>query len=158
MSRTELDVKLRRKSRVTLKWRLLFAALGCLAILLYPFQTTVVPEQQVLVVTRDMRPLSGVLVRQIWQHYSLEHRGHEEDLRTNGGGRVTFPTRTIRASLLWRMIRPIGNVLTQGVHSSFGIHADMFPLGEGTISSPNPVEPQPGEIVFRLGSSDSLGQ
>ncbi len=119
------------KSHQASKRKWLFAALGCVAILLYPFQTTVVPARQVVVVTEDVRPLSDVLVRQSWQHYSLERYGHEEDLRTDEGGRATFPTRRIRANLLWRMFRPLTNFLTQGVHASFGIHTDMFPLGEG---------------------------
>jgi hypothetical protein len=132
------------------KW--LFSALALLAVLLYPFQTTVVPEQHVLVVNEDMRPIKGALVRQIWKHYSLERRGHEEDLRTDDGGRLTFARRTIRANLLWRMLGPVVSILTQGVHASFGVHTDMLSLGEGTETGRDPVAPRPGDIVYRLRS------
>ena len=120
-------------------------------VLLYPFKSTLVPEQHVLVVTEDMRPVSNILVRQIWQDYSLETRGHEEDLPTDVNGRITFPTRTIRAPLLMRIFGPLRSVLGQGVHASFGVHVDMFPLANtGAKASTEVVEPQPGEIVYRL--------
>ena len=120
-------------------------------LLLYPFKTTLVPEQRVLVVTRDMHPIRNILVRQIWQHYSLEARGHEEDLPTDVNGRITFPTRTIRASLLMRIFGPLRSVLGQGVHASFGIHTDMFTLATTDAKASTEVaQPQPGEIVYRL--------
>ena len=120
-------------------------------LLLYPFKTTLVPEQRVLVVTRDLHPIRNILVRQIWQDYSLETRGHEEDLPTDMNGRVTFPTRTIRTRLLMRIFGPLRSVLGQGVHASFGVHTDMFTLANtGTKASTEVVQPQPGEIVYRL--------
>jgi len=120
-------------------------------LLLYPFNTTLVPEQHVLVVTEDMHPISNILVRQIWQDYSLEARGHEEDLPTDVNGRVTFPARTIRASLLMRIFGPLKSVLGQGVHASFGIHTDMFTLASTDAKASTEVaQPQPGEIVYRL--------
>jgi hypothetical protein len=85
-------------------------------VILYPFKSTVVPSQSVLVTTKDMHPISNVLVRQIWQDYSLERYGHEEDLPTDAHGRVTFPTRTIRASLIWRLLGPLASIAGQGVH------------------------------------------
>jgi hypothetical protein len=130
------------------KW--LVGALVLLVVLLYPFQTTVLPEQRVLVVNQDMRPIKGVLVRQIWQHYSLERRGHEEDLLTDIGGRVTFAKRTIRSNLVWRILGQVVNIVTQGVHASFGIHTNMLVLGEGTETGAHAVSSQPDDIVYRL--------
>ena len=49
------------------------------AVLLYPFESTVVPSQNVLVVSEGWHPIADILVRQSWKHYSLEARGHEED-------------------------------------------------------------------------------
>ena len=121
-----------------------------LVVLLYPFQTTVVPKQHVLVVNQDMRPIKGVLVRQIWQHYSLEGDGHEEDLLTDVGGRVTFAKRTMRSNLVWRICGPIVNIVTQGAHASFGVHTDMFTLGEGAETAAHPVAPYPDDIVYQL--------
>jgi hypothetical protein len=134
----------------------LLALLG-VVLFIYPFKNGEVPEQHVLVVTEDWRPVEGALVRQSWKNYSVESQGHEEDFRTDDHGRVTLPKRTIRASILSRLLRPIWNVLTQGVHSSFGIHRDVLELGEGIERREYPqVEPRPGEIVFRR-RSDGCG-
>ena len=50
-------------------------------LLLYPLKKTVVPEQRVLVVTKEMHPIRNAMVRQSWQDYSLERYSHEEILR-----------------------------------------------------------------------------
>jgi hypothetical protein len=123
--------------------------LGAL-LFLFPFKTTLVPEQRVLVVTQDMHPVKDAMVRQSWKHYSLERYGHEQDLSTDAHGRVTFPVRNIRASLLWRALGPVGSIVGQGVHASFGVQTDIFPLSpSGTPVSSEVAQPQPGEIVFR---------
>jgi hypothetical protein len=131
------------------KWAIVAIVVAIL--LVCPFQTTVVPEQRVLFVTNDMHPIKGALIRQIWQNYSLERDGHEQDLPTDGHGRVTFPKRTIRAPLIWRALGPFASIAGQGVHASFGIHTDMFPVPSsgGTIVYAEIAQPQPGEIVFR---------
>jgi hypothetical protein len=130
-----------------------FWALVALLVLvfLYPFESTIVPPQRVLVVTEDWKPVQGALVRQNWQNYSMEADGHEEDLPTDENGRVFFPRRTARASLLWRIYRPIANIVTQGVHASFGVQTDTIPLGDVWVKpvGQNRVEAHPGEIVFR---------
>ena len=129
----------------------IFVLLLLAILLLYPFKTTLVPEQHVLVVTKDMHPVRDVLVRQIWKNYSLESEGHEEDLGTNAHGRVTFPTRTIRANLLWRMLGPLTSLASQGVHASFGVDTYMILLSNtGTETSSEVADPQPGEKVYRL--------
>jgi len=121
-------------------------------VLLYPFESTVVPSKNVLVVTKDWRPIQGAAVRQIWQNYSLESVGDQQDLRTDENGRVTFPRRTIRASVLKRIMHPIWNILRQGVHASFGVQTDMFSLPD-TSEKPignKTVEARPGDVVLRL--------
>src|SRR2546425_3749540 len=112
-------------SRVTKRLIVIVAIVG---VMLFPFRKTLVPTQHVLVTTKDMHPISGALVRQIWRDYSLEFGGHEEDLPTDVHGRVTFPARTITAPLIWRLIGPLTSIAGQGVHASFGVHTDMFPL------------------------------
>ena len=120
--------------------------------LLYPFDSVVTPAKEVLVVNEDQHPIQGVMVRQIWQNYSIESTGHEEDLRTDENGRVSFPKRTVKASLATRILHPIWNVVRQGVHASFGVHTDMFPLGDviGKQVGQSRVEVYPGDVVFRL--------
>jgi len=118
--------------------------------LLYPFESTIVPSQNVLVVTEAWNPIEGILVRQSWKNYSVETYGHEQDLLTDERGRVSFPRRTVRANLLRRAFRPIANIIGQGIHASFGVYTDMIVLGDGTKKPDKKVEAQPGDIVFRL--------
>jgi hypothetical protein len=131
------------------KWTIVLIMVAVL--ILYPFQMTVVPEQRVLFVTNDMHPIKGALIRQSWQNYSLEHGGHEEDLATDAHWRVTFPRRTMRAPLIWLALGPLASVAGQGVHASFGVHTDMFPVPSsgGTIVYAEVAQPQPGEHLFR---------
>jgi hypothetical protein len=132
------------------KW-LVIVLVSMAAVMLYPFKTTVVPSQRVLVTTKDMRPVKNALVRQKWQNYSLERYGREEDLRTDAHGRITFPTRTIRAPLVWRLLGPLASIAGQGVHSSFGVHSDMFPLVNNDVEvSTEITQRQPDEILHRL--------
>ena len=98
-----------------------------------------------------MHPISNALVRQIWQDYSLERYGHEEDLPTDHHGRVTFPTRKIRAPLIWRLLGPLTSIAGQGVHASFGVHTYMILLpNQGTAVLTETVQPKPDEIVYRI--------
>jgi len=131
--------------------KLATAVIGVLVVLAYPYETTVVPEQRALFVTNDMHPIKDALIRQSWQHYSLESEGHEEDLPTDSHGRVTFPKRTIRVPLIWRALGPLADIAGQGVHASFGVHTDMFPLPNtgGIVISAEVAQPQPGDHVFR---------
>jgi hypothetical protein len=132
------------------KW-VIVVLVSLAVVMLYPFKKTVVPSQQVLVTTKDMHPISNALVRQIWQDYSLERYGHEEDLPTDTHGRVTFPARTIRAPLVWRFLGPLASIAGQGVHASFGVHTDMFPLANKDAQvSTEVAQRQPGEIWYWL--------
>jgi hypothetical protein len=120
--------------------------------LVYPFEMTVVPQQNILVVTEDMRPIRGKLVRQVWQHYSLESQGHEEDLLTDENGRVSFARRTIRASFISQAIGAITNISHAGVHASFGVDTYILVLWGGTPNDAGPVVPRWGDIVYRIRS------
>src|SRR5688572_26695736 len=132
-----------------LKWGIV-AALAALLIL-YPFETTVAPAQRVLVVTNDMHPVKDALVRQIWQHYSLESSGLEEDLPTDATGHVTLPKRTIRANLVRRVLGPFASIAGQGVHASFGAHYDVLLVpGHGTKASDAVARQRPGEYLYRV--------
>ena len=59
---------------------------------------------------------------------------------------------TIRASLARRMVHPILNVVGQGVHASFGVQTDMFPLGDvtGKQIGQDRIEIRPEDVVFHL--------
>ncbi len=84
------------------RWRraLGAASLVLLLILLYPFKTTTVPEWNLQVLDDGGAAVRGIRVTEHWQHYLLEASGHEDPRTTNEEGRVGFPTRNIRASVL----------------------------------------------------------
>jgi len=90
------------------------ALLVLLLLLLYPFKTTTVPEWNLRVLDDFGTAVRGIKVTEHWQHYLLEASGHEDPRTTNEEGRVGFPARSIRASLLGRLFARIGKMGTQG--------------------------------------------
>jgi len=116
-------------------------------LMLYPFKKTLVPEQHVLVTTKDMHPIANASVRQSWQDYSLEFGGHEEDLPTDVHGRVTFPARTLRAPLIWRLLGPLTSIAGQGIHASFGVHTHMSPMADKDARVSTEVETRASKTV-----------
>ena len=109
---------------------LLTGLLGAALIILYPYKSVVCPAWQIQVVTETGKPLKGAFVRQHWQDYSVESDGHEQDAYTDENGYVSFPERTIKASLLSRGLGAISNTLSQGIHASYGPHAFVAAYGE----------------------------
>jgi hypothetical protein len=89
------------------KYALGLVLLLLLLVLIYPFQTTIVPHWRFLVVDDHGSPVRAMNVTEHWRHYLLESEGHEEIARTEDDGQVNFPARTIRASLLHRMMARI---------------------------------------------------
>ena len=130
------------------KWVLAAIAI----VVLCPFPTTVVPARRILVVNEESKPIRGVIVRQIWQNYSIEFNSHEQDLVTNEQGRVLCPTRRVWTGLLPRVILPLLNLIGQGVHASFGVREDILILGNGNDAAieAQPIEPLPGEKVYHI--------
>ncbi len=82
----------------------------------YPVESTVVPAWSVTVVDRDGYPLKGVEVRQYWRHFALEKTYSSQERVTNDDGDVHFPLRTIKASLLARLIRPVQMVFYYSIY------------------------------------------
>ena len=78
-----------------------------LVTLLYPFQTTTVPQWNLRVVDDAGAPLPEINVTEHWQHYPLDSNGHEERQTTNRDGLVSFGLRSIRASLARRLFARI---------------------------------------------------
>jgi hypothetical protein len=85
-----------------------------LLVLIYPFKTVVVPAWRLLVVDEAQRPVTGINVTEHWQHYLLEDEGHEILQRSDEFGEVTFPERSIRASLLRRTYRVLTKIVREG--------------------------------------------
>lgn len=74
-------------------------------------------------------PLARVGVTEYWRHTSAELDDHRAESTTDDGGYVTFPTRTIRASLIRR---GVGRLLARlNVHGiDVGPHAYLIVSGD----------------------------
>lgn len=122
----------------------------------YPVESTICPPWTIQVIDNNGQPLGGAFVRQVWQHYSVESRSQEQDARTDANGYVSFPERTVRASILSNLLGAIVNTFTQGVHASYGPHTNVIAYGkvvngkrlEGSISY-SPGMPLPQQLVTR---------
>ena len=122
-----------------------------LAALLYPYETTVVPQWTVRAVDEAGSPLGKVAVTEYWGDDSVESDDHEAESITDDGGYVTFPRRTIRGSLIRRGIVPFINRFN--VHGSGGgPHAFLIVAGDMNSTTHNsdylPDKPLPQQIVL----------
>jgi len=87
---------------------------------LVPFPTRTVPEWRVRYVDAKGRPFVSLPVQQTWQNYSIESTANYLSRETDAQGYVAFPAHDAWSPLLIRLVRPIGNVFSTGVHASFG--------------------------------------
>lgn len=78
---------------------------------LLPFETIVVPEWSVKVLDEHDNPVSGVAVRESWGDLSIEPDQHEELRVSDTNGNLSFPVRTVKASVLQRVVRKTINLL-----------------------------------------------
>lgn len=133
---------------------LLALSLVLVVLVIYPFESTVVPQWKIRLVDESGNSVVGVGVNEGWRHYSVEIRRHEESLITDDEGYVTFPRRTVRAGVL---IRAVGGMITAlNPHGSSGPHAfaDVMGSYSGTADY-SPDKPLPTTIIVgRLCSPD----
>ena len=90
--------------------------IGATVVLGYPVESAVVPAWSITVVDKDGYPMQGVEVQQYWRHFALEKTYSSQARTTNDDGDVHFPRRTIKASLLARLIRPVQMVFYYSMH------------------------------------------
>lgn len=133
------------------KWLVTWALIACLVVLLvYPFDSTVVPEWQIRIVDEASKPIRDVVVREQWRNHSVEFHGHYEDRKTDSEGYVFFPRRTVRAPLI---VRALGRaVIALNVHGESGPKASALVLGPYLTSRDpdySPEKPSPEVIVVR---------
>jgi hypothetical protein len=101
------------------------------AILLLPLKQAIAPEWTIETLDAERRPLANLTVREVWQQYSLENEGHEEDRLTDSSGRVQFPRRYRRSSIGQRLIGCLKQVTMTGVHAGCGAKSYLVAFGEG---------------------------
>ncbi len=147
MEMNEIDNLTKRRRRVSL----LVVLAGVALILFFPFTTTVIPEWKIRVVDESGQPLENVRVVQMWHHYSLGADDGEEKW-TDANGYVVFRERTVRASLLYRVLRSSLADLMQLAHGSTGISAEIWANTEKSSSGMyvyEPGKPLVKELVLR---------
>jgi len=101
----------------------------------YPEKYSVCPAWTVTVQDESGKPVPGMTVRRSCNDYSVGiHR--EEDRRTDLNGKTSFDPLTVRGPRALRWGGNFINVVTQGVHASFGCHSYVFAFGRGLEGSP----------------------
>jgi len=119
-------------------------------ILIYPFQTTVVPAWSLKVIDDQGESVTGINVTEHWQHNLLESTGHEELQRTTGEGWVTFPARTIRASLITRSIATVRKFFKRDAEARTNPYASVVVWGskdyETNVALYKDGEPPPARV------------
>ena len=132
--------------------RVILASLVTIALcFVFPFKTTVVPEWGIRVVYETGRPFAGARAAQSWYHYSYGV-SDGEDRYADQNGYVTFPESTIRAPVLYRILRSALAQLLTLAHGSTGIRAYVWattPERSSKFFDYKPGEPLPKEIVLR---------
>ena len=85
-----------------------------LVLVVYPFQMTIVPAWDLRVVDEAAASVGAINVTEHWRHYLFETYSHEDLRQTEADGRVSFPERTMRASLLRRGLATISRMASEG--------------------------------------------
>jgi len=91
-----------------------------------PFSTVVVPRWRVHVVDVNDNPCAKQTVNQSWAHYSLSSASHTDYQKTDAEGYVEFPERTIRKSLIQRIVYPVIAYALLLAHGSVGVNAYVY--------------------------------
>lgn len=135
--------------------RLQAALAGVLLLLLilivFPFKLSTAPTWRLRVVDDSGGAVRNIKVTEHWQHYLVESEGHEEVLTTDGDGVVDFPERTVRASLLSRLLAKFRRFGSREVPLRPGPYASIVVWGrrdyETVVAVYVPDAPLPGEVV-----------
>jgi hypothetical protein len=102
----------------------------CAVAALVPIPYLAAPKWQVWVVDGFGAPVEGMTVRRVYQNYSTEGEGHEEDQTTDKQGHASFSPRWSSASVTRRVIFTV-LAARAGVHAGFGRHSYVFAFGRG---------------------------
>jgi hypothetical protein len=89
------------------------------ALLVFSFKLTIAPQCKLKVVDSNNQPIPHAWVRDIWQQYSLEETGHEQDIILDDQGCVLLPERFIQTNLISLISGAIKNFKTYRVHAGY---------------------------------------
>jgi hypothetical protein len=130
---------------------IVFILITLLLLLFYPFQTTIVPEWSLKVVDEEGATVRDVNVTEHWQHFLLESGAHEDVRRVMENGAVSFPERTIRASLVGRGIATVSRIKRDGWRGRRSPAASVVVWGNRgyatTVAVYFPSAPPPSHVI-----------
>ena len=122
-----------------------------LLILIFPFKTIIVPTWTLKIVDESGTAVRGINVTEHWQHYLVESSGHEDVRQTGADGSVSFPERSIRASLLRRFLATIVRLTRRGTEAKREPFASVVVWGSNlhatTVAVYNEERPPQSEIL-----------
>jgi hypothetical protein len=99
-----------------------------IAVLLFPWKSTVAPNMSVRVFDVVGKPAGGVVVKQQWEYFSVGSQKYKEYSRTDENGYVAFPERSVRTNLLSKISSIILEISTAG-HYGMGAHVMIWAYG-----------------------------
>lgn len=117
--------------------------------LVYPFPITIVPAWDLKIVDETRAPVAAINVTEHWRHYLFESYGQEDVRQTAADGRVSFPARTMRASLLGRAWARIKRIAGHGGHARRDAAASVVVWGSK--------EHETAVEVYSEGASSAMG-
>ena len=142
----------RRVSKTTV-FASLCLLLFLLAFLIYPFQQTIIPAWQLRIIDNHGSPVSEINITEHWQHWLFEKHAHDDLRKPGPDGRVNFPERTMRTSLLNRMVTRVQRRATEGRYAKVEPAASVVVWGsknyQTTVAVYRIGELPPSEIVVQ---------
>jgi hypothetical protein len=104
-------------------------ALGVLGavVLFVPLNNTVAPAVRLQVLDEAGLPAAGIHVEQQWDYYFIDSEPHGEVSKTNSAGYVDFPRRSVRVSLVRKLLTRVSGLMPHG--STGGANATVSAYG-----------------------------
>lgn len=122
-----------------------------LAVLIYPFQLTIVPAWQLRIIDNVGSPVREINVTEHWQHWLFENNAHDDVRKPGLDGHVSFPERTMRTSLLKRLLTTVSRIASEGRHAKREPAASVVAWGsndhETTVAVYRKGEMPPSQII-----------
>jgi hypothetical protein len=86
------------------KWAFSLLSILVLVVLLYPEKLTIVPAYHVKLVDQSGQPLPNTFVSELWQQTAAQRIENLQQIMTNAEGEADLPQRTVRSTLMERML------------------------------------------------------
>jgi hypothetical protein len=84
-----------------------------------PFNLTIAPKREFTVLDSSDRPVGNALAKQAWYQYSLRYT-EEAELRSDINGKISFPRRVVKTSLVSLISKGIGKIIEYKLDASIG--------------------------------------